>query len=124
MMFKQADIQARISFLEKETERMEGELKDKLAETYEQIKPANILKRTFERFSESPPLKKGLLNIALNAGLGFLGSRLMWAPTAGIAKKAAGAALQLGVANNLVKKAAVWKNFATSLFTKGKKTAY
>lgn len=117
----QADLQSRIAFLEKETARMEDDLKIKLSETYEHIKPANILKRTFDRFSESPQLKQGLLNVALNAGLGFVGSKLLWNPAAGIVKKAAGAALQLGLGNNLVKKATVWKNFVGSFFTKDKK---
>lgn len=124
MSLKQSDIQARIAFLEKETERMEQDLKLKLSDAYENIKPLNILKRTIEKLSDSPPLKKGLLNIALNAGLGFLGSRLLWGPSTGIAKKAAGAVLQLGVANNLLKKATVWKNFAVNLFTKDKKVAH
>lgn len=116
----QADIQSRIAFLETETARMEEELKLKISETYEHIKPINIIKRTIDRVSETPHLKQGLLNMALNAGLGFIGSKLMWGPSAGLARKAAGAALQLGVGNNLIKKATIWKNFVTGFFTKDK----
>lgn len=116
------DIKARITLLEEQTRLMEEDLKDKLHETYDSFKPLNILKNTFNGISSSPGLKKDLLSTAVNFGLGYLGTKLLWSK-GGIAKRAAGAALQLGAGNGIGKKLTVWKKFITGFFTKDKSAA-
>lgn len=120
-LLRAEDIHTRINELEHETLVMEGELKDKFMHTYESFKPSNLLKNALSDVGTTPGLKSTLLSTVLNVGLGYLGNKLLWSRTAGIATKAAGAAIQLGAGKVIGQKLKIWKNFATSLFTKDKK---
>ncbi|MBX3256972.1 MAG: hypothetical protein KF862_22735 [Chitinophagaceae bacterium] len=116
------DIKARIALLEEQTQVMEDNLRDKAREVYDSFKPLNILKNTFSTISSSPGLKKDIFSTALNLGLGYLGTRFLMGK-GGLAKKAAGAALQLGAGNGIARKLTVWKKFITGFFSKDKKAA-
>lgn len=116
------DVKARIALLEEQTRLMEDDLKEKAWNTYNSFKPLNILKNTFSNISSSPGLKRDVLTTAVNFGLGYLGTKLLWGG-GGIAKRAAGAALQFGAGNGIGKKLTVWKNFISNFFTKDKKAA-
>lgn len=116
------DVKARIALLEEQTRIMEENLKDKAQEVYTSFKPLNILKNTLSNISSSPGLKRDLFSTALNLGMGFLGTKLLLGK-GGLAKKAAGAALQLGAGNGVGKKLTVWKKFITGFFSKDKKVA-
>ncbi|MGN6438926.1 MAG: hypothetical protein ACTHMM_20450 [Agriterribacter sp.] len=116
------DVKARIALLEEQTRLMEEDLKEKAKETYDSFKPLNILKNTFSNISSSPGLKRDIFSTAVNFGLGFLGTKLLWG-RGGIAKRAAGAALQYGAGNGIGKKLTVWKKFISGFFTKDKKAA-
>ncbi|MFT4017631.1 hypothetical protein DC498_00410 [Terrimonas sp.] len=115
------DIRARIALLEEQTHLMEDNLKERFHATYKKITPGNILKNTLSDFNDTPGLKSTLLSTVLNLGLGFVGGRMMLGK-GGIAKKAAGAALQFGAGKfmGLGKKLNVLKRFTTSLFSKEK----
>ncbi len=117
------DVKARIKILEEQTLVMEKELKERLRETYESLKPANLIKSAFHGLTSDTGVKNGILNTALKFGLGYLSSRLFWNPSGSIAKRAMGAALQLGTSKEIGKKISIWKKFVTSLFTKDKKAA-
>lgn len=47
-------------------------LKEHFRETYESLKPINILKSTFKKASSSPNLKSQLTNTAIGMTTGFL----------------------------------------------------
>lgn len=117
------DIKSRIALLEEQTHVMEEELRGKFKTTYESLKPANLIKSAFHGITSDHGFTSGLLNTALKFGLAYAGGRLFWNPSGSIAKKAVGAALQLGTSKELGKKISVWKKFVTSLFTKDKKAA-
>lgn len=117
------DIKARIALLEAQTRAMEDDLKEKIRATYHSITPANLLKNAFSEVTADSALKNGILNMAIKLGLGYVGGRLFWNPTGSIAKKAIGAALQLGTSKEMSKKLSIWKKFVGNLFTKGKKPA-
>ena len=117
------DIKTRIASLEEQTRVMEEDLKLKLHKTYESVKPANLIKSAFHGITSDDGVRNGILNTVLKFGLGYAGGRLFWNPSGSIAKKAVGAALQLGTSKELGKKISVWKKFVTSLFTKDKKAA-
>ncbi|HTN08761.1 hypothetical protein [Agriterribacter sp.] len=114
------DVKARIALLEAQTRVMEDELKEKIRVTYHSITPVKLLKSAFSEITADSGLKSGILNMALQLGLGYVGGRLFWNPTGSIAKKVIGAALQLGTSKEVSKKLSVWKKFAGNLFTKGK----
>ena len=114
------DIKTRIASLEEQTRVMEEDLKLKLHKTYESVKPANLIKSAFHGITSDDGVRNGILNTVLKFGLGYAGGRLFWNPSGSIAKKAVGAALQLGTSKELGKKISVWKKFVISLFTKDK----
>lgn len=115
------ELKNRIAALELEAKQIESDVKQRVENIYEGLKPANAIKSVFKSVSSSPDTKKELLNAALNVGVGLLGSRLMLGKTGGVVKRVAGAALQMGAGTNIIKNAGVWKRFATNLFKKNKK---
>lgn len=116
------DVKRRIAELEQETSIMEVELKRKFSATVNNLKPGNLLKNALADFNETIGLKSNLLSTLLNLGLSFAGSKMLLGK-GGIAKKAAGAALQFGAGKLLSKELSVLKRFALRLFTKDKKAA-
>ncbi len=117
------DIKARIKVLEEQTLVMEKELKGRFKETSESLKPANLIKSAFHGITSDKGITNGFLGTLLKFGLGYASSRFFWNPSGSIAKKAIGAALQLGTSREIGKKISIWKKFVTSLFTKDKKAA-
>jgi len=117
---KSEDVKARIKYLEEQTSQMEVHLKNKVSETYKSLSPGNILKNTLSDFNATPGLKSTLFSTILNLGLNFVGGRMLLG-SGGIAKRAAGAALQFGAGKLIGRKINVLKRFATSFFTKEKK---
>ncbi|HRO45150.1 hypothetical protein [Agriterribacter sp.] len=117
------DVKARIALLEAQTRVMEDGLRERIRATYNSLTPVNLLKSAFNEVTADSGLKSSILNIALKLGLGYMGGRLFWNPTGSIAKKAVGAALQLGTSREVSKKLSIWKKFIANLFTKDKKAA-
>ena len=120
---RSAEIKARIKELETQTFVMEEELREKFKATYESLKPSNLIKNTFNDLTSDPGLKSKILNAAVKLGLGYVGGRLFWNPAGGIAKKAVGAALQLGTSKEIGRNLAVWKRFVSNLFSKNHEAA-
>lgn len=116
------DIKKRIAELEQQTDSMEVELKHKFSATVNNLRPGNLLKSALSDFNETPELKSTLFSTILNLGLSFVGGNMLLGK-GGIAKKAAGAALQFGAGKLLSKELSILKRFALRLFTKDKKAA-
>ncbi len=114
------NIKTRIAELEAESSRLENEMKDRLDHLYEGIKPANALKAAFKQVTSTPGMGTDFLNVAVNLVSGYLGTRFLWGAKNGVLKRVAGAALQMGAGNSIVKNAGVWKRFASNLFKKDK----
>ena len=116
------DIRKRIAELETQTGNMEIELKRKFSATVDNLSPGNLLKNTLSGLNETPGLKSALFSTILNLGLSFAGGRMLFSK-GGIAKKAAGVALELGAGKLLSKNINILKRFAANLFTRDKKVA-
>ena len=116
------DIRKRIAELETQTGNMEIELKRKFSATVDNLSPGNLLKNTLSGLNETPGLKSALFSTILNLGLSFAGGRMLFSK-GGIAKKAAGVALELGAGTLLSKNITILKRFAANLFTRDKKVA-
>src|SRR5687767_12655482 len=91
-----AELKRRILELESQKIVDEQAMKAQFHETYEQFKPANILKNTVKEVASSPKFKQNLLNIALGLGTGFLSKKLVVGKNSGLLKKTLGTALQFG----------------------------
>ncbi len=82
----------------------ENELKEHFHTMLVSLKPKNILKNTIAEVQESTSLKHNLLKVAVGLGAGYFSRKLVVAESAGIVKKALGAALQYGVTNFIARK--------------------
>ncbi len=90
-------LKERIRELESQKILDEEALKSQFHETYEQFKPANILKNTVKEVTSSPKFKQNLLNIGLGLGAGMLSKKLLVNKSSSLWKKTLGTALQFGV---------------------------
>lgn len=74
-------------------------LKGQMHETYESLKPANLIKGIFKSATESPELKHGLSKAALSVTSGHLIKKLLFGSSHNPLKRMAGAAVQAIVTN-------------------------
>jgi len=99
-----SDLHTAIKRLERRRAVMEEDLKDHFHILLEDLRPKNILKNTLSEVQESTDLKHNLLKVAVGLGAGYFSRKLVVGKSAGIVKKALGAALQYGVTNFVAKK--------------------
>ncbi|MEO8962537.1 MAG: hypothetical protein ABI325_11690 [Ginsengibacter sp.] len=98
------ELSVAIKRLERKCQVLEEELKEDFFKIIEGLKPTNILKNTLHEIQESTPLKHNLLKVALGLGAGYFSRKMVIGKSAGLVKKALGAALQYGVTNFIAKK--------------------
>jgi hypothetical protein len=99
-----ADLNTAIKRLERKRILIEEDVKDHFHNLLENLRPANILKNTLLEVQESVSLKHNLLNLALGLGAGYLSRKLVVGKSAGLVKKALGAALQFGITHFIASK--------------------
>lgn len=98
------DLEAAIKRLERKKFLLEEGIKDDFHAILESMKPTNILKHTIHEVQQSTDLKHNLFKVALGVGAGYFSRKLVVGKSAGIVKKALGAALQYGITNFVAKK--------------------
>lgn len=91
------DLKTAIEKLKAKTTLQENLMKDQFHDILVSLKPTNILKATIHEIQETPKLKGNLFKIALGLGAGYFSRKMLVGKSAGIVKKALGAALQYGV---------------------------
>ncbi|MBA2250483.1 MAG: hypothetical protein H0W12_09880 [Chitinophagaceae bacterium] len=99
-----AQLKTAIAELEARKAFEETALKKQFHETYESLKPSNVLKNTLSEVSASPQFKHNLLNVALGIGAGFLSKKLVVGRDAGLLKRTLGSALQFAVTSLVAKR--------------------
>jgi len=99
-----AELDMAIKRLERKKLLLEENLKDDFQSLLQSLKPTNILKNTIHEVQESPELKHNLFKVALGLGAGYFSRKLVVGKSAGIVKKALGAALQYGITTFVAKK--------------------
>ena len=99
-----SDLNTAIKRLEVQRAIQEDDLKDHFHVVLESLKPKNILKHTIAEVQESTQLKHNLLKVAIGLGAGYFSRKMVVGQSAGIIKKALGAALQYGVTNFVARK--------------------
>lgn len=99
-----SELDMAIKRLERKKLLLEENLKDDFHTLLQSLKPTNILKNTIHEVQESPELKHNLLKVVLGLGVGYFSRKLVVGKSAGIVKKALGAALQYGITSFVAKK--------------------
>jgi hypothetical protein len=99
-----SELDTAIKRLERKKLLLEENLKDDFHTLLQSLKPTNILKNTIHEVQESPELKHNLLKVVLGLGAGYFSRKLIVGKSAGIVKKALGAALQYGITSFVAKK--------------------
>jgi hypothetical protein len=99
-----SELDMAIKRLERKKLLLEENLKDDFHTLLQSLKPTNILKNTIHEVQESPELKHNLLKVVLGLGAGYFSRKLVVGKSAGIVKKALGAALQYGITTFVAKK--------------------
>ncbi len=98
------DLDVAIKRLERKRLLMEEDLKDEIHNLLTSLKPANIIKNTIHEVQESTELKHNIFKVALGLGAGYFSRKLVVGKSAGVVKRALGAALQYGITNFVAKK--------------------
>ncbi len=91
------DLQERITYLEDKTNRQKDELKTLWKAGYESIKPQNLIKNAFSDAVAEPRVRNNMLNTSVGLLTGLLTRKLLIGSGAGIFKKIAGTAVQVGI---------------------------
>jgi hypothetical protein len=92
------DLRMDILALEAKSLRQEEDLKNTASAAIDSLKPANLIKNTFNSTFRSPAAGKNLLKGAMGLAAGFLSKKLFVMGSSNIIKKALGTVVELGVA--------------------------
>ena len=98
------ELSAAIKKLETKRKLQEEGIRDHAHDLLVNLKPTNIIRHTLEEVQESTSLKHNLLKVAIGLGAGYFSRKMVVGKSAGIVKKALGAALQYGITNFIAKK--------------------
>jgi hypothetical protein len=96
-------------------------LKRQFHDTYDSLKPINILKNTFKEFTASPEIKDNVLGVATGLTAGYLSKILVDGVSHNSFTKIVGSLLQLGITNVVSKNTEAIKSvigFFTNFFRK------
>lgn len=105
-----SDLDIAIKRLEAKRFVQEEDIKAHFNVLLNDLKPTNILKHTLHEVQQSTPLKHNLLKVAVGLGAGYFSRKMIVGKSAGLAKKALGAALQFGITSFVAKKDDPYEN--------------
>jgi hypothetical protein len=80
-------------------------LKEQFHNTYESLKPLNLIKNTFQDVVSSPEVKSSIVNNAIGLATGYLSKKLLIGGTHNPIKKILGAIVEFSVASFVAKRA-------------------
>lgn len=92
------DLKAAIHQLEAKQFAQKQSLRNQFYETYESLKPLNIIKSEFKKFTSSPDIKSNIVNTAIGLGAGILTKKVFIGGSANIFKKLFGSFIEMGIA--------------------------
>ncbi len=98
------------------------EMRENFSLTYENLKPANLIKSSMKEIGSSPYLFNNVLNVTLALAAGFLSKKaLMIGRSGNKSGKLLGLILQLGITNLIIYAPNAIKSFARDVFSKREK---
>ena len=112
------ELKERIQQLEQQTYEQEIRLKEYWKETYESFKPQNLIRNAITDVASTPGIKNNLLSTSMGLLTGMLTRRIIAGPSAGIVKRLAATAIQLGVTKAVANNFSSIKEKAMDLFGK------
>lgn len=92
-------------------------LKEQFKETYDSIKPINLIKNTLKELTSAPDLKGDLLNASLSLAAGYLSKKVAVGSTNNPFKQILGTLLQMGVTHIVSKNADGIKSTASTIIS-------
>jgi hypothetical protein len=97
-------------------------IKEQFHEVKQQLRPANILRNTFDVVAGSPTLRSNLLGALVGLGAAYFSKRLVAGNSRNAFRKILGTALQLGISAVVAKKSGILltlgQTIARRVFTK------
>ena len=105
-----------ISLLERKKSQEFKNLKEQLHNTYESMKPINLLKNTLEDITHSPEIKHDFTKAAIAMFTGYLVKKLVFKSSVNPLKILAGAAFQTFATNIAAKNSDKIKDAGISIF--------
>jgi hypothetical protein len=99
------ELRESIAFLEIKQAEEGAILKEQFKETYENLRPINLIKNTLHELTSAPDLKGDLLNVSLSMAAGFLSKKIAIGTTNNPFKQILGTLLQMGVTSIVSKNA-------------------
>lgn len=116
------ELRNEIASLEKKKKDDALLLKKEVHLVFESLKPANLVKSTFNELTASPEIKGNILNATLGYVTGYLSKKIIVGTTRNPFKKLFGTILQIGVAKIVTKNSEGIKstglNFIKKVFNK------
>jgi len=121
--FTREDVRSAIAELDRECKLKQEALSLQFKLTYESFRPANILKNTLSDISHTPGLGRNLLSTGVGLGVGFITNKLLNNNPAGVVRKIAGTAIQLGLSSLVARKMGRWKYTLRNIFSRKEKNS-
>jgi type I restriction-modification system DNA methylase subunit len=91
------ELKAAILALELDQAKEEALLKAEFQVTYENLKPANLIKNTFAQFAKIPDLKGDMIDTTMSLAAGYISKKAILGSTNNPIKQLLGTALQVGI---------------------------
>lgn len=86
-----------IALLEAKQAAHYKELKLQFNETFESLKPINLIKKTIKDLTKAPDFKEDLINSSIGLGVGYLTKKIAFGTTHNPIKQIIGTLMQIGV---------------------------
>jgi hypothetical protein len=93
-------------------------LEHHFADFYESLRPANLIKNTFQNVFSSNDSRRNILGSVIGLGTGFLSKKLLVGKSVSVFKKILGAAVEFGVAGLIAKNAGRIKEKGSEIINK------
>jgi hypothetical protein len=90
-------------------------IKDKFYVIKENLKPANIIRNTFDEVATSPRLRLNLLGAVVGLGAAYFSRKLVVGKSVSIFRKILGSALQLGISAAVASKPGILQNIGQTI---------
>lgn len=111
-----AELKISIQSLEVELAEKGLQLKEQFFQTYESLKPINLLNSTLKEISSSPLLIDNILGTVMGLASGYLSKRLFLGSSGNILRKLIGSVLQFGVTNLVAQHPDAFKSLGRFIF--------
>ena len=113
-----AQLKKAIALLESEEEIKKAILIEQFRDTYEGLKPINLIKNAFSKVRGTPELGNKIIGASVGLGAGALTKKLLLGRSTNIFKKALGIVLEFAVANVVSKNSDGIKRYGMDLIKK------